>query len=83
MGELGMEAKGRKWEHSLGHDLLTAEHNALVDAADALAKTLHEIERAVLLPRRERDLARVALANYCGASLPEAPDAGPASLKVA
>jgi hypothetical protein len=32
------------WNHSLGrHDGLTAEHNAVVDAADALAKVLREI----------------------------------------
>jgi hypothetical protein len=33
----------RKWDHSLGHDGLTAEHNAVVDAVETLAKVLLEV----------------------------------------
>ncbi len=50
-----------KWDHSLGHDRLTAEHNAVVDAVDALAKVLREVERSVALPAHERDMVRAAL----------------------
>jgi hypothetical protein len=53
-----------KWNHSLGHDGLTAEHNAVVDAADALAKVLREIERSVALSADERDMVRAALLKY-------------------
>jgi len=50
-----------KWDHSLGHDGLTAEHNAMVDAVEALAKVLREVERSVALPAHERDMVRAAL----------------------
>jgi hypothetical protein len=51
----------RKWDHSLGHDRLTAEHNAVVDAVETLAKVLREVERSVALPALERDMVRAAL----------------------
>ena len=51
----------RKWDHSLGHDGLTAEHNAVVDAVETLAKVLREVERSVALPAHERDMVRAAL----------------------
>ena len=53
-----------KWDHSLGHDRLTAEHNAVVDAVDALANVLREIERSVALSAHERDIVRAALVKY-------------------
>ena len=53
-----------KWNHSLGHDGLTAEHNAVVDALDALGKALREIERSVALSADERDMVRAALVKY-------------------
>ena len=53
-----------KWDHSLGHDRLTAEHNAVVDVVDALAKVLQEIERSVALSAHERDMVRAALVKY-------------------
>lgn len=51
----------RKWDHSLGHDRLTAEHNAVVEVVDALAKVLREVERSVALPAHERDMVQAAL----------------------
>jgi hypothetical protein len=51
----------RKWDHSLGHDRLTAEHNTVVDAVETLAKVLREVERSVALPAHERDMVRAAL----------------------
>ena len=62
-----MNAGGRKWDHSLGHDLLTAEHNALVDSANALAEALLEIERSATLSHHNSRLARAALRSYYGA----------------
>ena len=53
-----------KWDHSLGHDRLTAEHNAVVDAVNALAKVLRDIERSVALSGHERDMVRAALVKY-------------------
>jgi hypothetical protein len=53
-----------KWDHSLGHDRLTAEHNAVVDAVNALAKVLREIESSVVLSAHERDIVRAALVKY-------------------
>lgn len=53
-----------KWDHSLGHDRLTAEHNAVVDAVDALANVLREIERSVALSTHERDMVQAALMKY-------------------
>jgi hypothetical protein len=53
-----------KWDQSLGHDRLTAEHNAVVDAVDALANVLGEIERSVALSAHERSIVRAALAKY-------------------
>ena len=53
-----------KWDHSLGHDRLTAEHNAVVDAVDALANVLREIESSVALSAHERDIVRTALVKY-------------------
>jgi hypothetical protein len=50
-----------KWDHSLGHDRFTAEHNAVVDAVDALANVLREIERSKALSAHERDIVRAAL----------------------
>ena len=50
----------RKWDHSLGHDRLTAEHNTVVDAVETLAKVLREVERSVALPAHERDMVRAA-----------------------
>jgi hypothetical protein len=50
-----------KWDHSLGHDRLTAEHNTVVDAVETLAKVLREVERSVALPDHERDMVRAAL----------------------
>jgi hypothetical protein len=50
-----------KWDHSLGHDGLTAEHNAVVDAVETLAKVLREVERSVALLDHERDMVRAAL----------------------
>ena len=32
-----------KWDQSFGHDRLTAQHNAVVDAADMLAEALREM----------------------------------------
>jgi hypothetical protein len=51
----------------LGHDLLTAEHNALVDSANALAEALLEIERSATLSHHNSRLARAALRSYYGA----------------
>jgi hypothetical protein len=53
-----------KWDHSLGHDRLTAEHNAVVDAVNALAKVLRDIERSVALSGHERDMVQAALVKY-------------------
>jgi hypothetical protein len=53
-----------KWDHSLGHDRLTAEHNAVVDAVNVLAKVLRDIERSVALSVHERDMVRAALVKY-------------------
>ena len=53
-----------KWDHSLGHDRLTAKHNAVVDAVNALAKVLRDIERSVALSGHERDMVRAALVKY-------------------
>jgi len=59
-----------KWDHSLGHDRLTAEHNAVVDAVDALANALREIERSVAQSAHEHDIIRAALVK-CRAVAPQ------------
>jgi hypothetical protein len=53
-----------KWDHSLGHDGLTAQHNAVVDAAYMLAEVLREIEDSAALSANEREMVRAALTRY-------------------
>jgi hypothetical protein len=50
-----MTVRSRIWEHSLGHDGLTAEHNSLVTAADALAAVLQRVEKAAGISAPQRD----------------------------
>jgi hypothetical protein len=64
----------RKWEHDLGRDMLTAEHNALVAAAEGLAKTLQQIDRLVVLPAEEHGIVQAALAAYRGATPTNVPN---------
>ena len=64
----------RRWEHDLGHDMLTAEHNALVEAAEELAKTLQQIDRLVVLPAEEHGIVQAALAAYHGTTPPDVPN---------
>ena len=61
-----MPVRSRKWGHSLGHDGLTAEHNNLVEVADALVVVLEDIERSAPLSASQRDEIRAVLANYLG-----------------
>ena len=61
-----MSVMSRKWEHNLGHDGLTAEHNSLVEAANALAAALRQVEKSSSLSARQRDEVRGVLANYYG-----------------
>jgi ABC-type phosphate transport system permease subunit len=63
----------RRWEHNFGHDMLTAEHNALVEAAEGLAKTLQQIDRLVVLPAQEHGIVQAALTAYRGTTSPHLP----------
>ena len=51
-----MTVRSRKWDHSLGHDGLTAEHNSLVAAADALAAVLQRVEKTAPLELQPLEL---------------------------
>ena len=61
-----MSVMSRKWEHNLGHDGLTAEHNNLVEAANTLAAALRQVEKSSSLTARQRDEVRGVLAKYYG-----------------
>ena len=61
-----MTVRSRKWDHSLGHDGLTAEHNGLVAAADALAAVLQRVERSASISDGQRDEIRSVLVGYLG-----------------
>ena len=55
-----------KWDPSLGHDRLTAEHNAVGDAVDALANALREIERSVAAHEHDMSMRVVCILVFCG-----------------
>jgi len=61
-----MTVRSRKWDHSLGHDGLTAEHNGLVAAADALAAVLQRVERSASISDGQRNEIRSVLVSYLG-----------------
>jgi hypothetical protein len=61
-----MTVRSRKWDHSLGHDGLTAEHNSLVTAADALAAVLQGVEKSAAISGHQRDEIRAVLVTYFG-----------------
>jgi len=61
-----MTVRSRKWDHSLGHDGLTAEHNGLVAAADALAAVLQRVEKSTAISAGQRDEIRSVLVSYLG-----------------
>ena len=61
-----MAVRSRKWDHGLGHDGLTAEHNNLVVAADALAAVLQGVEKSASISACQRDEIRSALISYLG-----------------
>ena len=61
-----MTVRSRKWDHSLGHDGLTAEHNGLVGAADALAAVLRRVEKSPAISAGQRDEIRSVLVSYLG-----------------
>jgi hypothetical protein len=53
-----------RWDH--GHDGLTAEHNGLVAAADALAAILQRVEKSTAISAGQRDEIRSVLVSYLG-----------------
>ena len=61
-----MTVRSRIWDHGLGHDGLTAEHNSLVAAADALAEVLQRVEKSSALSALQRDEIRAVLVGYLG-----------------
>ena len=61
-----MTVRSRKWDHSLGHDGLTAEHNSLVTAADALAAVLQGVEKSAAISGHQRAEIRAVLVSYYG-----------------
>jgi hypothetical protein len=61
-----MGVRSRKWDHGPGHDGLTAEHNSLVAAADALAAALRGVEKSAAITGHQRDEIRAVLASYFG-----------------
>jgi hypothetical protein len=61
-----MTVRSRIWDHGLGHDGLTAEHNSLVAAADALAAVLQRVEKSAAMSAPQRDEIRAVLVDYFG-----------------
>ena len=61
-----MTVRSRKWDHGLGHDGLTAEHNSLVTAADALAAVLRGVEKSAAISGHQREEIRAALVSFFG-----------------